>query len=72
MARQAYDPVYLGMIGSATKRKLVFEKLRAAGVDDGFIARVRTPIGLDIGARTHEEIAVSVVAELIALRRKGR
>jgi len=71
MARRAYDPVYLGMIGSRTKQQLVFEKLRAAGVDEPFIARVRTPIGLDIGARSHAEIAVSVVGELIRMRRKG-
>lgn len=64
-------PRYLGMIGSRAKRAQVFEKLAAAGVSEGFLERVRTPIGLPIGARTHEEIAVSVVAELIAVRRTG-
>lgn len=71
MARRGYEPVYLGMIGSRTKQKLVFEKLRASGVAEAFLARIRTPIGLDIGGRTHAEIAVSVVAELVRLRRKG-
>lgn len=71
MARRGYEPVYLGMIGSRTKQRLVFEKLRAAGVDDRFLARVRTPIGLDIGARSHAEIAVSVAAELVRIRRLG-
>lgn len=64
-------PRYLGMIGSRAKRVQVFEKLRARGVSEAFLARVRTPMGLDIGARTHEEIAVSVVAEMIRLRRLG-
>ncbi len=69
MARRDYRPVYLGMIGSRTKQKLVLEKLRAAGVADGFLASIRTPIGLDIGARTHAEIAIAVVAELVQIRR---
>jgi len=71
MAECGYRPSYLGMIGSRTKQKLVFEKLRASGVPASFVETIRTPIGLDIGARTHAEIAVSVVAELIALRRRG-
>jgi xanthine dehydrogenase accessory factor len=64
-------PRYLGMIGSRGKRAQVFRMLREAGVDEGFLERVRTPMGLPIGARTHEEIAVSVVAEMIQLRRLG-
>ncbi len=64
-------PFYLGMIGSASKKVQVFEKLRAAGVDEAFLDSVRTPMGLPIGARSHEEIAVSVVAEMIQVRRLG-
>ncbi len=64
-------PRYLGMIGSKAKRKQVEQKLRAAGIDEAFLALVRTPMGLPIGARTHEEIAVSVVAEMIRVRRVG-
>jgi xanthine dehydrogenase accessory factor len=64
-------PRYLGMIGSRAKKATLFEKLRAAGVADEFLSRVRTPMGLAIGARTHEEIAVSVVAEMIRVRRLG-
>ncbi|HKE01219.1 MAG TPA: XdhC family protein [Planctomycetota bacterium] len=71
MAAHGYRPAYLGMIGSRTKQKIVLERLRAAGVGDAFLASIRTPIGLPIGARTHAEIAVSVVAELISLRRRG-
>ncbi len=64
-------PKYLGMIGSRAKKVQLFEQLRARGVDAGFLERVRTPMGLPIGARTHEEIAVAVVAELISVRRLG-
>ena len=64
-------PRYLGMIGSRAKKVQLFEKLEAAGVDAEFLATVRTPMGLPIGARTHEEIAVSVAAELIQVRRNA-
>jgi len=63
---------FLGMIGSKTKQTLLWKHLRAAGVADDFLATVRTPMGAFLGSRTHEEIAVSVVAELIAVRRLGR
>jgi xanthine dehydrogenase accessory factor len=65
-------PRYLGMIGSKTKQAILWKHLRAAGVGDDFLARVRTPMGAFIGARSHEEIAVSVVAELVSVRRLGR
>jgi xanthine dehydrogenase accessory factor len=64
-------PKYLGMIGSRAKRVQLFANLREAGVDDAFLALVRTPMGLPIGARTHEEIAVAVVAEIVQVRRLG-
>jgi xanthine dehydrogenase accessory factor len=69
--RAGARPKYLGMIGSRAKKVQLFEKLRAAGVDERFLQSVRTPMGLAIGARTHEEIAVAVVAELIQVRRLG-
>ena len=62
-------PRFLAMIGSRAKRKQVFDALEARGVGREFLESVRTPMGLPIGARTHEEIAVSVAAELIAVRR---
>jgi len=67
--RAGAKPRYLGMIGSRAKRVQLFEQLEARGVERAFLDRVRTPMGLPIGARTHEEIAVSVVAEMIAVRR---
>ena len=66
----AQPACYLGMIGSRVKRKTIFEALRSSGVAEGLLDRVRTPMGLDIGARTPGEIAVAVVAEMIAARRR--
>jgi xanthine dehydrogenase accessory factor len=60
---------YIGMIGSRRKIAGVFGRLRAQGFTEEDLARVHAPIGLDIGADTVEEIAVSIVAELIAVRR---
>ncbi len=60
---------YLGMIGSRRKVKSAFDKLREIGVPETAIQRVRAPMGLDIGAETPEEIAVSVAAEMVAVRR---
>lgn len=62
-------PKYLGMIGSRAKRATLFKALGAAGVPERFLDHVQSPMGLDIGARTHEEIAISVAAELIRVRR---
>ena len=60
---------YLGMIGSKRRTGAVLEHLREEGFDPAEIARVRTPIGLDIAAETPEEIAISVMAEVIMLRK---
>jgi xanthine dehydrogenase accessory factor len=62
---------FLGMIGSKTKRVVLFRHLQQAGVDAGFLQTVRSPVGLCVGARSHEEIAVAVVGELIQVRRTG-
>ena len=59
---------YLGAMGSRRTHSERVERLREAGVSDDDIARVMAPIGLDIGARTPEETAISVCAEIIALR----
>lgn len=63
---------FLGMIGSKTKQALLWKQLRAAGIGDDFLATVRTPMGAYLGGKSHEEIAVSVVAELISVRRLDR
>lgn len=62
---------YLGMIGSRRRTAAVIQHLRDEGFDLVDLAKVRTPIGLDIAAETPEEIAVSIVAEVIMLRRGG-
>jgi len=60
---------YVGLLGSRRKKVVVTKGLTAAGVPAKSLQRVRVPVGLAIGAVTPEEIAVSVVAELIAWRR---
>jgi len=59
---------YIGMIGSRRKRDIIYEKLLEEGFTKQDIDSVHSPIGLDIGAETPEEIAVSIVAELIKVR----
>ncbi|MCA9030412.1 MAG: XdhC family protein [Planctomycetaceae bacterium] len=59
---------YLGMIGSKRKIKLIFEDLQRLGIPEEKLATVRAPIGLEIGSQTVSEIAISIVAELIAAR----
>jgi len=60
---------YIGMIGSKRKIRAIYDDLREKGVAGEALRRVRAPIGLDIGALTSEEIAVAIVAEMIAVRR---
>ena len=55
----------------ARRGAAVLDALRAEGVADDALARVRTPAGLDIGARTHAEIALSILAELVQARRRA-
>ncbi|MBR3135642.1 MAG: XdhC family protein [Clostridia bacterium] len=62
------EPRYLGMIGSHRRVKGLFELLVEEGFDQARLARVHAPIGLSIGAVTPAEIAVSILAELIAAR----
>jgi xanthine dehydrogenase accessory factor len=63
---------YIGLIGSRRKIKLIFDDLAELGVDRARLDRVHTPIGLDIGAVTVPEIAVSIAAELTQVRRAER
>lgn len=62
---------YVGLIGSRRKIRMIVESLKEAGVSDAGLNRVRAPIGLPIGSQSVFEIAVSVVAELIAWRNLG-
>jgi xanthine dehydrogenase accessory factor len=62
------DAGYVGMIGSQRKIRLIFEDLIAKGVPQEVLAKVHAPLGFPIGSQTVPEIAVSIVAELIACR----
>ncbi len=63
------DAKYIGMIGSERKRNNIYNDLMNEGFTKNDINRVKSPIGLPIGAETPEEIAVSVIAELIKLKK---
>jgi xanthine dehydrogenase accessory factor len=72
LERIATSPAgYVGLLGSRRKKIVVSKGLKAAGVPARRLQRVRVPVGLAIGAVTPEEIAVSVVAELISWRRRA-
>jgi len=60
---------YIGMIGSKTKVKTIFSHLLAKGVSKEKLDSVHSPIGLEIEAQTPEEIAVSILAEIVKVRR---
>jgi xanthine dehydrogenase accessory factor len=66
---RGFSPRYIGMIGSKRKVASVYKALEMAGVSPSKFEHVHAPVGLDIGALTPEEIAVSITAELIAVRR---
>lgn len=62
---------YVGLLGSKRKTILIFEELLANGFSADELRRVNAPIGLDLGGRTPEEIALSVVSEIVAFRLGG-
>src|SRR6266446_1237738 len=62
---------YVGMIGSPSKVKHIFKDLLKEGLTAERLARVHAPIGLDLGAETPDEIALSIAAEMLMLRKKG-
>jgi xanthine dehydrogenase accessory factor len=65
------QPRYIGMIGSRRRVRAAFTALLEGGVAREALARVRAPVGLDINAETPYEIAVSIAAEIVAVRRGG-
>jgi len=60
---------YVGMIGSKRKTKMVMDYMRQKGFDEKLLGTVYAPIGIEINSETPQEIAVSIVAELIKVRR---
>lgn len=67
-AALATDAGYVGALGSRRTQERRVERLRDAGLDERSIARIHAPCGLDVGARTPSETAISILAEVIAVR----
>jgi xanthine dehydrogenase accessory factor len=67
----AARPDYVGMIGSRRRTNIVLERLREAGIEEEILREVRAPVGLDIGAVSPQEVALAVLAEIVAKRRGG-
>ena len=61
-------PDYAGLIGSKRRTSIVIDRLREAGVDEEELRKIRAPIGLDIGAVSPEEVALAIIAEIVAER----
>lgn len=62
---------YVGLIGSKRRTNIVLDRLRQAGADEERLRKVHAPIGLDIRAVTPEEVALAILAEIVAERRRG-
>lgn len=67
----AARPDYVGLIGSRRRTNIVLERLRESGAAEEMLRAVRAPIGLDIGAVSPEEVALAILAEIVAERRGG-
>ena len=63
------NPDYVGLIGSKRRTSIVIERLRESGISEEQLQKIHAPIGLDIGAVSPEEVALSIMAEIIAERR---
>jgi xanthine dehydrogenase accessory factor len=62
---------YVGLIGSKRRTTIVIDRLRTSGANEEQLKDIRAPIGLDIGAVTPEEVALAILAEIVAERRGG-
>jgi xanthine dehydrogenase accessory factor len=60
------NPAYIGLVASPTKARELFKRLRETGFPDDLIRKIRAPAGLDVGAESPEEIAVSILAEILS------
>ena len=68
----ANPPDYVGLIGSKRRTNFVLEKLRDEGVAEEKLRQLRAPVGLDLGAVSPEEVALAILAEIVAQRRGGK
>ena len=68
------DAKYIGMLGGRKKISAIYEKLEAAGFDRAELEKVHSPIGLDLGGETPEELSIGIVGEIMAVKngRSGR
>ena len=66
------DLDYIGLIGSKRRTNIVLQRLREDGAAEESLERVHAPVGLDIGAVTPEEVALAIMAEIVAVRRGGK
>jgi xanthine dehydrogenase accessory factor len=66
------DVDYIGLIGSKRRTNIVLQRLSDDGADAARLQRVHAPVGLDIGAVTPEEVALAIMAEVVAVRRAGK
>ncbi len=64
----AKEPAYIGLLGSRRRGDAILDWLRREGISDEALGRIHVPVGLDIGARSPAEIALSVLAEAVAVR----
>ena len=65
------EAAYVGMLGGRKRRESIFGMLAEEGFTQDEIARIHSPIGLDIGARSTAEIALAIAAELVAVERRA-
>jgi len=65
-------PDYVGLIGSKRRTNIVIDNLRRGGASEDQLRNIRAPIGLDIGAVSPEEVAIAIIAEMVAERRGGK
>jgi xanthine dehydrogenase accessory factor len=72
LAALAVETDYVAFVGSRKKAQALKEKLAQLGVDSDRLTKLKAPAGLDLGAITPEEIAVSILAEIVAARRRGQ
>ena len=62
------DARYVGMLGGRKKIRAIYEKLEAAGFDRALLEQVHSPIGLDLGGETPEELSIAIVGEIMAVK----
>ena len=64
-----HAPAYIGVLGSRKTHEKRLQRLKADGLTDEQLARLHAPVGLDIGASTPAEIALSIMSQIVAVRR---